>query len=116
MHRGEILERVVKQSSLTIKQVASRMGISRSSYYNHIKEKDLSLDTIAKYGKVIGYDFSVEFPEIKRTESFISTKEPSTLEEAIAERNTWREKYYSILEKYNKCIEERLDNQNNSLG
>jgi predicted transcriptional regulator len=111
VHRGEILERVVKQSSLSIKTVITRMNISRTTFYNHINKKDLSLDIIAKYGRIIGYDFSADFPEIKRTEAFINTKEPKTFEEAIAERNTWREKYYDVLEKYNTCME-RLDGFN----
>jgi len=105
VHRGEILERVVKQSSLSIKKVIARMNISRTTYYNHINNKDLSIDIIAKYGRVIGYNFSSEFPEIKRTEAFINTKEPKTFEEAMIERNTWREKYYDVLEKYNTCME-----------
>lgn len=87
------------------------MNISRTTFYNHINKKDLSLDIIAKYGRTIGYDFSVEFPEIKRVETFINAKEPRTLEEAIAERSMWREKYYDVLEKYNKCME-RLNNIN----
>jgi hypothetical protein len=109
VHRGEILERVVKQSSLSIKTVIVRMNISRTTYYNHINNKDLSIDIIAKYGRAIGYNFSSEFPEIKRTESFINTKEPKTFEEAMFERNSWREKYYDVLEKYNTCME-RLNN------
>lgn len=109
MHRGQVLERVVKQSSLSIKDVITRMNISRTTYYNHINNKDLSIDIIAKYGRVIGYNFSAEFPEIKRAEAFIKTREPKTFDEAMIERNMWREKYYDVLEKYNICME-RLAN------
>jgi hypothetical protein len=105
VHRGQVLERVVKQSSFNIKNVIARMNISRTTYYNHINNKDLSIDIIAKYGRAIGYDFSSEFPEIKRAEAFIKAKEPKTFEEAMLERNMWREKYYDVLEKYNNCME-----------
>lgn len=87
------------------------MNISRTTYYNHINNKDLSIDIIAKYGRAIGYNFSSEFPEIRRAEAFINTKEPKTFEEAMTERNIWREKYYEVLEKYNNCME-RLDTFN----
>lgn len=104
MHRGQVLERVVKQSSLSIKDIIARMSISRTTYYNHINNKDLSIDIIAKYGRAIGYNFSAEFPDIKRAEAFIKTREPETFDDAMLERNMWREKYYEVLEKYNSCM------------
>ena len=34
-------------------------------------------------------------------------KEPVTIEEAVKQRNEWKEKYYALMEKYLKCIEKK---------
>jgi len=30
---------------------------------------------------------------------------PATIEEAIKQRDEWKEKYYALMEKYLKCVE-----------
>jgi hypothetical protein len=84
---------------------------SRTSYYNHINNKDLSLDILAQYGKALGIDFSVDIPQLKQVQNFIR-KAPLNLKDAISEINYWKDKYYELLEKYNFSIEERLPKNN----
>jgi hypothetical protein len=38
---------------------------------------------------------------------FIYGSEPTTIEEAIQQRNQWKEKYYALMEKYVKCMEKK---------
>jgi hypothetical protein len=111
VHRGQLLKKAVKSSGIPITTLIKRVGYSRTSYYNHIDDKDLPLDTIAQYGKALGIDFSINIPQIKELKNFIY-KPPLNLEDAIQEINYWKDKYYEVLEKYNFSIEQRLPKNN----
>ncbi len=82
-----------------------RMGISRGTYYNHKNDPHLSFEQLAKYGKVLTRDFSQDLPEMRRyvlEESEVPYNTPKTLEEAIEQRDYWRERYYQLLERQHK--------------
>lgn len=103
IHRGEILEEAVRRSPLKITQLVKRMGISRSSYYNHIADPHLPFETLEQYGKVLQYDFTQDFPSMARyafEEEVAPYGEPSTLEEAVQQRDYWKNKYLVLLEEY----------------
>lgn len=74
----------------------------------HIKKEDLSASILSRYAKAIGHDFSEDISEmgqyVQEPEA-VYGNEPRTLEEAIRQRNEWKEKYYALMEKYLKCIE-----------
>ncbi len=112
IHRGEILQAVVKRSDLNISQIVKRTGYSRSSYYNHIAIVDLAFEILESYGKVLHYDFSEEFPEMIR---YVSFEEPDVeyknVDQLKKERDRWRDKYFNLLEKYNTLIEEKLNTE-----
>lgn len=106
-HRGTLLENAVKESSINITQMVKRMGISRSSYYYHTKDPDLSYETLAEYGKVIKHDFSQDLPEMKKyvlEESEVPYGTPKNIEEALEQRDYWRERYYKKAEEFNKLV------------
>ncbi len=103
-HRGEILETAIKNSGIAIKVVTARAGYSRSSYYNHITNDNLSLHIILKYGEAINFDFSEMIPEIRRIEQ-VEFGNPKNLREAKKQINILKEKYYNLLEKYNSYLE-----------
>ena len=104
------MQQAVEKTGVPIKLVAQRAGYKRVTYYLHRKTEDLSLDILAKYSRAIGHDFSEEIPGMKHfiveDEGVIYHNEPSTIEEAIKQRNEWKEKYYALMEKYHKYIEE----------
>lgn len=110
IHRGEILRKATGNSDLNIKQITKRAGYSRSSYYNHIGDPDLSYDILMAYGKAMQYDFTKDLPEMNKylfedpSESYTIL----TVEEAMRQRDHWRDKYYDLLEKYHKLVEEKL--------
>lgn len=114
IHRGEVLNAVVKRSGRNVSEVAKQAGYSRASYYNHISNPELSYDILDLYGKVLHYDFSEEFPDMIR---YVAFMEPSveygnaTVEQLRKEVNRWKDKYFVLLEKYNLLIEEKLNKQ-----
>lgn len=71
----------------------------------------MPLDILQKYGKAIGHNFSEEIEDlpssiVEEPESFYGNQ-PATIEEAIRQRNHWKEKYYELMEKYIKCMEKK---------
>ncbi|HEU0064177.1 MAG TPA: hypothetical protein VFQ58_04065 [Flavisolibacter sp.] len=106
------MKAAVKKSDLTIQQTTKRAGYSRSSYYNHIEDPYLSYDILEQYGKALRHDFTEEIPEMNK----YLFEDPSeyqimsiTFEDAIRQRDQWREKYYKLLEQFHKLAEKKLD-------
>jgi hypothetical protein len=107
-HRGEIVERAVRQSGYPLTKLVSRLGKSRRWIYNAFENAQLPLDHILRIGKIIHHDFSEEIDELKGVslqteESFTTPCAPATQDSEY-----WRSKYYALLEKYNALLENRL--------
>ncbi len=113
IHRGEVLEKAVQQSDLSKTIIAKRAGYTRSSLYIHCSKADLPFDILERYGKALGFDFTTIFPEMI---TYISFEEPEaqykqalTFEQMVKQRDQWRNKYYDLLEKYNRLIEDKYN-------
>ena len=65
-HKGQIVERIVREGGYTLTRLAKRLNISRNTLYNKFNNPNLSFDFIRKVGEIISFDFSIEFPEMKR--------------------------------------------------
>jgi hypothetical protein len=105
VHRGEILEKVVKDSTVKITQLVKRMGISRGTYYNHTQDPHLPFELLEQYGRFLNYDFSQDIPEIRKflvEEPEASYGSPKNLKEAIEQINYWKAKYIKLLEMVNE--------------
>lgn len=100
-----------RKSPLSITQLVKRMGISRGTYYNHKDDPNLPFEDIEKYGKILGYDFTSDFPEMHKyafEEPIAPYGNPKNFDEAVKQKDYWKDKYLNLLEKYNKVIEERM--------
>ena len=109
IHRGEVLQAAVKKNKLKVTQVAKKVGISRGTFYNHIIDPHLPFDILERYGKALGYDFTADIPEMTKytlEEPAEIYGQPSTIEEAILQRDYWKDKYIALLEKHQRMIEE----------
>jgi hypothetical protein len=109
-HRGEILQTAVKKSPIKITDLVKRMKISRGTYYNHKEDANLPFEILGQYGKVLGYDFTNDFSEMQQyilEEPTPPYGEPSTLEEAIKQRDYWRSQNDLWKNKYIQLLEER---------
>jgi hypothetical protein len=114
MHRGEILKAVVKRSGQKVDVVAKKAGFSRSTFYNHTRERELAWEKLEKYGIALQYDFTEDIPEMnKYTLKELPAKyTPRTFEEAIRQLDQVRSKYDQLNEKYTQLIEEHNDLHN----
>ncbi len=104
IHRGEIVEKVVRSSGISLTKVASKMGKSRRWLYNAFETSDLSLDYILEFGKILHYDFSEEIPQITSRGSS-NFAEPAVIygDNTIA---YWKDRYYSLLEEHSALLKE----------
>ena len=102
-HRGKIVEKVARQTDTPIKTLAKELDIGRSTVYRNFEDPELPYETIQAYGKVLKYDFSEVFPDMVVTEHVYSYK-PKNIQELESERDFWKDKYISLLERYNKLI------------
>ena len=64
-HKGEIVEKAVRQSGIPLTKLVKRLGKSRKWIYNAFENPQLFLDVILEIGKIIHYDSSNEIKELK---------------------------------------------------
>ena len=110
VHRGQLLAAAVEGSRLNKEEVAEKAGYSRSAYYKHIDNADLDYHILIAYGRAIGHDFTEELPEMPKylmEEPEGGYNKPLTIEEAVRQRDHWKDKYIELLEKYNRLIENK---------
>lgn len=100
-HRGEIVERVVRDSGIPLTKIAKKMGKSRRWIYNVFEMPDLSLDLVLEFGKILHYDFSDEIPQIANRSSILDDRE---VPYGVNKAEYWKGKYYTLLEEYNELL------------
>jgi transcriptional regulator with XRE-family HTH domain len=99
VHKGQIVEKIVRQSGYSLTKLAERLGIGRNTLYNRFANENLSYHFIMEVGKIIHYDFAICFPEIKQ-EGYVMEKE-----EKVIGLTSLESKYTNLLEKYSKLLE-----------
>ena len=106
IHRGEILEKTLRKSGYSLTKLAGKLGISRNTLYNRFENANLSYHFIMEVGRIIYYDFTLDFPEMK--EKIELTNANPVLqhgEDQSAALGRAEGKYTQLLEKYNKLLE-----------
>jgi hypothetical protein len=105
-HRGEIVEKAVRQSGMPLTQLTKRLGKSRRWIYNAFENPSLSLDLIYEIGKIIHHDFSTEIIDLRT--SRLHVLDGAELDYQQMPENSiefWKNKYLILLEKYNALLE-----------
>jgi hypothetical protein len=107
LHRGEIIEKAIRESGYSITIVAQRLGKSRRWMYLLFENTAVSIELILQIGKIIYHDFNLDFPEIIQGKKV--TNEPENKGDAIKEEvSFWKEKYFTLLEEYNALLKQEL--------
>lgn len=107
-HKGEIIEKAVRESGHSITKLAQKMGKSRRWVYQIFDSAIVPIDYIMEIGKIIHHDFTDDIKGIKLysggltsapfEDSSVSSKNKSN------EVEYWKEKYMVLLEKYNDLL------------
>lgn len=99
-HNGKTMEEQVFRSGLKKMEIAKKLGITRQTLANKFKTPNLPVDFIIKVGRIIGYDFSGDIPEIgELSPRQVNETQAPYLSAKQGEPN-WKEKYYALLEEY----------------
>ncbi len=101
-----------------MREIIEKAGYKYPTFYVHIKNDDLSYQILARYGKALNHDFSIEFPEMLdhiMNDDAVVYPEKLSFEEMTNDRDKWRTKFISLNEryrilqdKYNKMLEDKL--------
>jgi transcriptional regulator with XRE-family HTH domain len=96
MNKGEFIKDKLKESGLSISNLAEKLKISRPTIYRWFEDPNLSNDKMIAISEVINYDIGIDFPTMKkkdRKDNF--------------ENNDYRllEKYNNLLEKHNELLQ-----------
>ena len=106
VHRGEKLEKAIRESGISISSIARRLGKSRKHMYNLFLNPQISIDVMLEVGKIIHYDFLKDLEYFSKTDtSAIRAAESDEKEYDSVEY--WKNKYLKLLEKYNKLLEDQ---------
>lgn len=120
-HRGKILRKVVDRycnmHKSTISHIAHEAGYDQSTIYRHFDKADLAFHILRKYGKVLHYDFGVDYPElIEEQVSFLEdvssygrfVQDELATDECRSQLAFWQMKYIKLLEQHNDLLVSKL--------
>ena len=110
-HKGEIIEKAVRESGHSITKLAQKMGKSRRWVYQIFDSSIVPIDYIMEIGKIIHHDFTDDIKGIKLYQGGLGT---SSFEDKSMSGNKkpdeveyWKEKYVVLLEKYNDLLSKK---------
>jgi hypothetical protein len=113
-HRGEILEKAIRQSGVPITRIVKKLSKSRRWLYNQFTRQDVSLDVFLEIGKLIHHNFSQDLNEFKpnaRLSHLIEDANDNEYGNQTAQY--WKDKYMHLLEEYNELLKSQNLNLKN---
>lgn len=114
-HRGKIFRTVVdkycNETRMSISKLTKEAGYDQSTIYRHFEKEDLAFHIIKRYGKIMKYDFTKDFPEMAESDFFETeqwTANNPDLDECLKQSDMWKSKYLNLLEQHNALLMEKL--------
>ena len=111
-HKGEILEKAVRESGMPLTKLTKRLSKSRRWIYNAFENPNVSIDYILEIGKIIHHDFSEDIAELKKYRTMAALMHLENVSEIDNNdkqgQDYWKNKYLKLLEKYNQLLERGL--------
>ncbi len=96
-HHGEILEIAIRQSGYPISKIAKRIGYSRQHLYNIFHKRKINIELLLEIERIINYEFCNKIKELEKVKRVQFSNDES---------NNFKERYFSLLEEYNKVLKE----------
>lgn len=113
-HEGRIVEDIIRKKQINLSELAIQLSVNRSNLYTWFKSEYLKAEIVLQIGKNIRYDFSEDFPDLKKYTGYQSNrKKKPSLDEDI----DYKAKYVELLEKFRSLLENRsMISSDNSLA
>jgi predicted transcriptional regulator len=94
IHKGEVIEKAVRASGMSITKVAREMGKSRRWMYLLFENPYVSTDIVLQLSKIIHEPFTELLQQPQHFE------EPVIKYQAKNDAEYWKQKYYALLEEH----------------
>jgi len=111
-HRGEIVEKAIRQSGYPITKLAKKIGKTARWMYYQFENNNMSIDYILQIGECIHYDFSNDIKELKKynvsNNNVLVNKPETTYFKKQDTVDYWKDKYLVLLEQYNLVLESKV--------
>ncbi|MDX2360670.1 MAG: hypothetical protein QNK23_07675 [Crocinitomicaceae bacterium] len=110
-HKGEIIEKAVRESGYSITLLAERIGRSRRWVYLIFEKRNVSTDYIIEIGKIIHHDFSGEIKDLRQyrqPEKVAKWEDPAgEFMPDTVKAEYWKNKYLDLLEEYKNLLNKK---------
>lgn len=110
-HKGEVIQKAVKESGYSITRLAVKLGKSRRWVYQIFEKPNVSLEYILQIGRAIHHDFS---NDIKGLKEYKQSTQIDTWHDSFGEFLTdaekaeyWKNKYLILLEEHNRVLAQK---------
>ncbi len=110
-HKGEMVEKAVRESGYPITRLAKKLGKTARWMYFLFNNPNAPVNYILEIGEAIHYDFSEEIDELKkfrrRQHTIEATESMASDKDATKEKNEaeyWKNKYLELLEQYTALL------------
>lgn len=104
MHRGQLVEKIIRKSGFSLTRLSKKLDISRNTLYNRFENPNLGYRFIMEVGNAIHYDFTIDFPNMKAEIEKINDAPIHIIDRDTLEILRAESKYIHLLEKYTKLL------------
>lgn len=94
IHRGELLAKAIAKSQLKKTTVSKLLKFSTRYLYDLVQKESIPNDEMIRFGKALGYDFTLDLPELLEYMAITAPVDLSNL------NIQFREKYYKLMEEH----------------
>ncbi len=107
-HKGEIIEKAVRDSGYPITKLAKKMGKSRRWVYQIFESQNVPVDYVMEIGRIIYHDFAEEMKDLNAYKNSLDNSRvsevPGSFRSDHHEAEYWKNKYLYVLERYNELL------------
>jgi hypothetical protein len=107
-HRGEIIEKAIRNSGIPLTSIARRIGKSRQWIYLLFQNPNVPLHIVVQIGKIIYYDFKDEIQGLSQGKHNLNDNQ----DEKSKEAEFWKERYYQLMEEHLKLLKKQSKESN----
>ncbi|MBL4678834.1 MAG: hypothetical protein JKY70_21975 [Mucilaginibacter sp.] len=103
-HYGKLINRIIREKGHSFQSIAKHLNIDKKVVLSWLNEPIPSIESINQIGDVIIHNFAADFPELFDGKIIRPEKQSSEVVSEETKKAFFRDKYISLLEKYNSHL------------